>query len=154
MKKNKIIKYVAFAFMMFLANTLVAFAEQNQYIECGDNSIPAGLAPVTRITVLMLQIILPIAIIIVGSLDFLKAVIAGDQEGVKKNEKQFLNRLKYGAIFFFVIVIIKFVVSFVADADEEKNISKCIDCMINDESSCGSVTTDNPFIDTTPEKTS
>ena len=117
------------------------------YIKCGSNYIPEPLPPVTRAVTLLLQIALPLVIILVGSLDFVKAVIASDQEKIKKNQNQFLNRLKAGLIFFFVITGFKFVVSLVANpADSDKFIS-CVDCMISDSASCGEITKNNPYLD-------
>lgn len=147
MKKNKLFRYLAFTFVIFLSNILIVNASENEYISCGDNSIPAPIAPITRTIVIMLEIILPLAIILVGSLDFFKAVAAADQEKIKKNQNQFLNRLKAGVIFFFVIVVVRFAVSIVADQTEEQSITNCIDCLINDETKCGPLTTDNPFLD-------
>lgn len=147
MEKNKLVKYLMFTFAIFLSNILIVNAAGNEYISCGDNSIPAPIAPITRTIVLMLEIILPLAIIIVGSLDFFKAVAAADQEKIKKNQNQFINRLKAGAIFFFVIVVVRFAVSIVADQTDQQSLTNCIDCLINDETKCGPITTDNPFID-------
>lgn len=147
MKKNKLVRYLTFAFVIFLSNVLIVNAGENEYISCGDNSIPAPIAPITRTIVLMLEIILPLAIIIVGSLDFFKAVAAADQEKIKKNQNQFISRLKAGAIFFFVIAVVRFAVSIVADQTDQQSLTNCIDCLINDETKCGPITTDNPFID-------
>lgn len=149
MKKNKIVKSFLIALGVFFSNALIVNAEGNEYIACGSNSIPAPLAPIVRTIVLLLQIVLPLAIIIIGSLDFFKAVIAADQEKIKKNQHQFLSRLKAGAIFFFVVVVIKFTISIVADQTDNESISNCIDCLINDETKCGEITTNNPFIDVT-----
>ena len=74
-----------------------------------------------------------------GSLDFLKATIAGDSDKMKKNQKQFVTRLIAGAITFFVFVVVKFVVSMVADANNSVSFTTCLDCLINDEGSCDTV---------------
>lgn len=146
MKKNNVLKYLIFASLLFLANANVVSAV-NEYIVCGDNSIPAPVPPITRVIVLVLQIVLPLVIIIMGSVDFLKAVVAADQDKIKKTQNQFIKRLGAGAIFFFVIVVVKFAISLTADSSQEaQSIWKCVDCMIGDEASCGPVTTDNPFL--------
>jgi hypothetical protein len=79
-----------------------------------------------------------------GSLDFLKATIAGDSDKMKKNQKQFVTRLIAGAITFFVFVVVKFVVSMVADTNNSVSFTTCLDCLINDEGSCDTVAT-SPF---------
>lgn len=151
MLKNKKIKYIMFTLLVFLSNTALVFADDkvqlaNEYIMCGDNSIPAPIAPITRMVVLLLELAVPLLIIVLGSLDFLKAVVAADQDKIKKTQNQFFTRLKAGAIFFFVVLVVKFAVSLVADASEGQSISNCIDCLINDEAKCGPITTDSPFL--------
>ena len=151
MRRNKILKYMLCALMLFMTNFNMVFAVGNEYIKCGDNSIPAPIPPITRVVVLLLQIALPLVIIIMGSLDFLKAVIAADQDKIKKNQAQFFNRLKAGGIFFFVVVFVRLAVSLVSDANNKENagIMECLDCLINNEEACGEITENNPFIDTT-----
>ena len=92
----------------------------------------------------VIAIIIPIGIIVMGSLDFLKATIAGDSDKMKKNQKQFVTRLIAGAITFFVFVVVKFVVSMVADTNNSVSFTTCLDCLINDEGSCDTVAT-SPF---------
>lgn len=150
MKKNKIFKYVFFTIIMIFSNILIVNALGNDYVTCGNVSFPAPLAPMIRTTVLLLQVIAPIVIILAGSMDFLKAVVAKNAEEMKKNEKQFVNRLVAGGIVFFVITIAKIVVSLAASdmnkhGIDEANLTRCIDCLINDELSCGSKTNTNPF---------
>lgn len=159
MKKSKfkyILCLIATVFVVGLAYMPIVLADgpakvdKNKHLEylmCGDRQIPAPIAPVTRMAVLMLQIVLPLAIILVGSIDFLKAVIASDQEKIKKNQHQFLNRLKAGLIFFFVFTGFKFIVSLVVDSNESKGVLTCVDCLISDETSCGEVEETNPFLD-------
>lgn len=162
MKKSKL-KYIVCAFLIvfmvglvttFVNITVVSAApstsenkeydEKLEYLKCGDNYLPAPIAPVTRVSILLLQIFLPLAIILIGSMDFLKAVIAADQEKIKKNQHQFLNRLKAGLIFFFIITGFKFIVSLVADNSD--NVLDCVDCLISDKESCGEITKENPYL--------
>lgn len=152
--KRKSLEYIKSFFMMMsvgittvlLSMPLVYAAEKLQYLKCGDNFIPAPIAPITRVLTLLLQILLPLVIILVGNMDFLKAVIASDQEKIKKNQRQFFNRLKAALIFFLVITVFKFVIQLVADTKEDSDdFIKCVDCLISDESSCDETTDESPF---------
>ncbi len=145
MKKLKYIKNLLFIFAVFFAGNIMVFAADGdiEYITCGSKAIPAPIPPITRIVVLVLQIILPIVIIIFGSMDFLKAVMAGDESKIKANQHQFINRLKIGLLFFLVIAFMKFAVSLFA-TQSDGGISNCISCLIDNADSCGS-TTSNPF---------
>ncbi len=59
--------------------------------------------------VLILQIAIPVIIILLGTLDLGKAVMAGDDKKIKEAQKMLLMRIIYGVAIFFVVVIIKFV---------------------------------------------
>lgn len=150
MKKNNIKKvalyFTVICIMLFIGfdNVFAASTSTTEYVKCGNSTFPAPLATIIRTLILLLQIIVPVGIIIMGSLDFLKATIAGDSDKMKKNQKQFLSRLVAGAIVFFVFVIIKFVVSLVADQGNSESVSSCLDCLINNEGSCN-VVADSPF---------
>lgn len=150
MKNNRIKKVFYYAFticvMLFVGsnNVLAADTTATSYVQCGDNTFPAPVATIIRTVILLLQIVIPIGIVIMGSLDFLKATIAGDTDKMKKNQKQFVSRLIAGAIAFFVFVVVKFVVSMVADSNNSASFTSCLDCLINDEGSCDTVA-ESPF---------
>lgn len=52
------------------------------------------------------RVIVPILIIVFGSIDFAKAVIAGKEEDMKKAQRTFIKRLIIGVAFFFIPLII------------------------------------------------
>ena len=67
-----------------------------------------------------------------GTIDLVKGVAAQKEDDIKKGQQMFIKRLIVGAIIFFVIVLSKFLISLVADSNEEKdNIVSCIDCFIS-----------------------
>ena len=150
MKNYKIKKMLFYSLticVMLFAGAGNVLADSNTtttYIQCGDSTFPEPVATLIRTVILLLQIIIPIGIIVMGSLDFLKATIAGDTDKMKKNQKQFISRLVAGAITFFIFVIVKFVVSMVADTNNSESFTSCLDCLINDEGSCDSAAT-SPF---------
>jgi len=150
MKNDKMRKMFFYAFaicvMAFIGSNsvLAASTTVTKYVQCGDSTFPAPVATIIRTVILLLQIIIPIGIVIMGSLDFLKATIAGDSDKMKKNQKQFVTRLIAGAITFFIFVLVKFVVSIVADTNKSVSFTSCLDCLVNDEGSCNTVAT-SPF---------
>lgn len=140
MKKN--LKYLMLGLGMFFIGNSTVFAA-NDYIKCGDHAIPAPIPGITSTVVLLLQIVLPIVLIVIGSLDFAKAVTAGDQDKISKAQKQFAKRLVSAGIFFFVFVIIRFAASIAADAGEGEGLLQCVDCIISGD--CEKSTVDSPF---------
>lgn len=146
MKKNKrFSNYVlCIVFTLFIGTSFVN--AETKYIECGNTAFPEPIASITRTVVLLLQIAVPILIIVLGSIDFLKAVIS-NSDSIQKGQKKFVSRLVAGVFTFFVFVIVKLVISFTADAtDSNTDYASCLSCLINSSEDCGA-TTDSPFVD-------
>lgn len=101
----------------------------NGYIE----EIPSFVPKIIRIVYLCIQIAVPVVLVIFGSLDFLKAVSAQKEDEIKKGQQIFIKRLIYAALVFFVFVIVKILISAVADTTGN-SILKCAECFI--ESKC------------------
>ena len=115
MKKLKIFLVIitlSISFSLFTDSkiNLAGIDGKNEFIYCGNVRVPAPIAPVLRTSVLLLQIIVPLGLIIIGSLDFAKAVTAFDEKDIKKHQAKFFKRLISGGLVFFVIVDRKSVV--------------------------------------------
>lgn len=91
--------------------------------------IDEKIANTVHIVILVIQIAVPILLVIFGMIDLMKAVIAGKEDEIKKNQMTFVKRLIAAAIVFFVFVIVKMLISFVAD--DSKNLINCANCFIN-----------------------
>lgn len=143
----KKIKYLLFTLLMVLVSTPVVYAgEYTKYIQCGSSALPAPIPGMTRAIVLLLQIVLPIVIIIMGSIDFMKAVGSSDPEKIKNGQKQFIKRITAAVIFFLVITIVRMAVRMISDVTgEDKTIAQCVSCLIDSKEECGDIVTDGPF---------
>lgn len=91
--------------------------------------IDVKIANTVHTIVLIIQIVVPILLVIFGMIDLVKAVIAGKEDEIKKSQMTFVKRLIAGALVFFVFVIVKMLVSFVAD--DSTNIINCANCFLN-----------------------
>lgn len=145
--KKKLFNFT-FVVALLTLSTKVVYADEltTEYIMCGNTSFPAPFASIFRTTFAILQIVVPISIIIMGSLDMVRSVIAQDNEKIAKARRKFITRLIAGAITFFVFVIVKFAVGLFADEEDGKSFGDCLNCLINDEASCKG-TSDSPFQD-------
>ena len=54
-----------------------------------------------------MKILGPTIAIVMGSLDFAKAIIASDEESMKKSQKRFINRLIAAMLLFFVPLLVQ-----------------------------------------------
>ncbi len=81
------------------------------------------------------KIIVPIIIIIFGSLDFAKAIVASKDDEIKKSAKSLAMRAIAGIIIFFIPTIINFIVSFIGGEDiYNKSFGVCTNCLLNPRS--------------------
>ena len=74
---------------------------------CGDNLI--WIVQILRIVIRVIQIAAPLALIIFGSLDFFKALIAHDEKEMRIKRKPFIQRLIAALIIFFLPWFVQFV---------------------------------------------
>ena len=65
-----------------------------------------------------------------GTLDLFKGITAQKEDEMKKGQQMFVKRLIAAALIFFVFVIVKVIISFVADGSSVA-IMECAECFIN-----------------------
>ena len=91
-------------------------------------SIDAKIPNTIHIIILVIQIVVPVILVIFGMLDLLKAVMGRKEDEIKKGQQTLIKRLIAAALVFFVIVIVKLVISLVAD---NGGIMECANCFLN-----------------------
>ena len=104
----------------FLATTF----DENSLIAgnaCGDQNT-FFIFQIAYTVVLILQIAVPFVLIVLGSIDFFKSVVAGDEKEMKQKRKPFVQRL----IAAIVIFLIPFIVSLIMNTFFPKvKFTKC-----------------------------
>ena len=101
-------------------------------VSCGNNlikNIPSLLPFVISIVYNLIQIVVPIVLVVFGTIDLLKGVAAQKEDEIKSGQKMFIKRLIVAAIIFFVFVAVKLFISFVADSNGNRIID-CAECFI------------------------
>lgn len=76
--------------------------------------------------VMILQIAIPVIIILLGTIDLGKAVMAGEDKQIKEAQKMFIKRLIYGVAIFFVVMIVKAVFGLISNADIGNACFECV----------------------------
>lgn len=86
----------------------------------------------------VIKIAIPLILIIFGSIDFGKAIIASKDDEVKKAGKSLVMRVIAGVIIFFIPTIVNFVITLIGGEDiyNGSDFGACTECMLN-PSSCG-----------------
>lgn len=125
-------KYFSKVMLFLLINLPIISVSAMEKVSCGNvTNIPKKIPDLTSDIVTIFQIAVPIILIIMGSIDLLKGVMAQKEDEIKKGQHMLIKRLITAAIIFFVVVIVKFVISIVADSTNTANMVECIDCFIS-----------------------
>ena len=74
---------------------------------------------------------MPIILVIVGSIDLVKGMMSQQEDEIKKGQKIFVKRLIAAACMFLIVVVVKLMISIVADSTNNQNISSCMDAFLN-----------------------
>lgn len=81
-----------------------------------------GLLPLVRVVrkgiFPLVQIVIPIGLIIYGTIDLGKAVIASDEKEVKAAQSRLIKRFIYAALIFFVTTLVSALMGIVATGGE------------------------------------
>lgn len=136
MKKKNYWVLIILVFMFIICPDGVLAVSRK--VSCGGiDKIPQKIPELFTLAIRILQVLVPIILVVVGSIDLAKSVAAGKEDDMKKYRGIFIKKLILAAIVFFVIAITKLLVSLVADATSEGNTSEldgtieCIDCFTN-----------------------
>lgn len=88
----------------------------------------AGVWKLVGEIIYIIRIAIPIIVVLLGTLDLGKAVIAGEDKKIKEAQKAFIRRLIYGVAIFFVFTIVKMVFGLL-NVDLDKGDNKiCWQC--------------------------
>ena len=105
----------------------------NEKFQCGDFKIPYLFVSIVNTVITIIKIAVPVIIIILGSLDLLKAVMAQKEDEIKKGQQTFIKRLIVGAVVFLVFAIVQMIIGLVAPKNDSANTNmwNCVDCFVN-----------------------
>lgn len=108
---------------------------EDALLKCGTiKNIPSIVPKIVSIAYTITQILVPIALVIYGSFDLVKAVMGQKEDEIKKGQQTLIKRLVEAVIIFFLFAIVKLVISLVADDKEQTNgIVDCMECFIQNK---------------------
>ena len=131
--KKKIFKYFWLIFSFFPLMTVKAVPK----VSCGNvTDIPRKIPELTNYFVTIVQIVVPVILVIMGSIDLIKGLTSQKEDEIKKGQQTFIKRAIAAIIVFFVIQIVQIIVRFVSGNDQ--NVAGCFNCFINGTSGTGS----------------
>ena len=90
----------------------------------GVANIPQQIINITSLLYDLIRVGIPLLLIVIGMLDFGKAVIAGKEDEIKSSQKLFVKRLISAAVVFLVLALVELVLGLVAS--DSANMMTCI----------------------------
>ena len=90
-----------------------------------------GLLPLVKVIVAAMKIVtilIPIALIVYGTIDLGKAVIASEEKEVKAAQKRLIQRFIYAALVFFVPTLVYFAMNLIASGEGENDTASWRGC--------------------------
>lgn len=113
-------------FLMNILNAAGATANTINTDFCSDGSSVRFIFQTARLIIRVLQFTVPFALIIWGSLDFFKAVIAGDDKEMKQKRKPFVHRVISAIIILLLPSIVNLIMKNIAKS-QNSSFARCWD---------------------------
>ena len=130
----KKVKYLMTLLVLF-GLAMPVFAKD---INCAGIKIDTKIPGIVSLIVTILKVAVPVLLVIFGSIDLIKALVAGKEDEIKKAQSIFIRRLITGVLVFFVVAIVQLVFNLATHGDDKAksdSIWKCANCFINDKCS-------------------
>ena len=132
LKKIRLYLFLILCLFLFVSPVL-ADSELTCYLNSEHTSsftVVAKIPDTVHVVILVIQIVVPVLLVIFGSIDFIKALTSAKEDEIKKGRQVFISRLIAGVIVFFIVAIVKLVISLAA-GDESGTIMNCVNCFLN-----------------------
>jgi len=109
---------------------------EREYVYCGSGAdkvsgIPKIIPEITSFIVTFLQIIIPVVLIIMGMIEMVKAIVAGNPDNVAKSKGKLIKKFIAAIIAFFVVTLSTTAIELIAFNNEKSTFVSCMDCYLN-----------------------
>ena len=118
-------------------HTIKPLDEDDNKYSCGNGmvtGIPQRIPKFGRFLYNFLQFLVPIVLVLLGTIDLVKSVIGAKEDDIKKNQLIFVKRLASAILIFFTFAIIKLILSVVSE--DSAPIIQCVDCIMRNSANC------------------
>lgn len=106
---------------------------------CSEDSDSLRAFQIVGYLIIVVKIVVPLILIVLGSIDFAKAAISGDESSTKKAAVNFGMRVLTGIVIFYIPTVLDFFLSLVSGvSDTMAQYQNCTSCVLspNNESRC------------------
>ena len=103
-------------------------------VTCGKiQELPLKVLELSNTVINIMQIAVPVILVIMGTVDLVKAVSSQKDDDIKKAQGVFIKRLIMGALVYFVVVIVKLLISIIGN---NNGIWGCVEFFVSNASKC------------------
>jgi len=133
MKKFRKISFIVLLVILLFGVIGPVFAADDITCTFGGSSVSIDkkIPNTVHLVILVIQVVVPILLVIFGSIDFIKGVTASKEDEIKKGRQTFISRLIAGVLVFFIMAIVKLVISVAAGSIDNTTIMNCANCFLN-----------------------
>lgn len=139
-KKNRI-NILIFTISVILISCSMVFADTVNYANlCSDyNNGFGSVARIVGYVVLLAKWLVPLILIVLGMVDFTKAVISSDDKAINKSVSSLIRRIIAGIVVFFVPTIVLAFLNLIEITGNIENTTRfgaCTRCILNASKYC------------------
>lgn len=137
--KNKKIYIFTFTLLMLLISCSIVTAENINYNNLCANDGIGSAARIIGYIIIIAKWLVPLIIIVLGMIDFGKAVIASDEKAINKSASSLIRRIIAGlAVFFAPTIILAFLnlIQITGGIEETSRFNACTKCILNATKYC------------------
>ncbi len=136
---KKFLNYIlVFGIIMFILNPSVLAASLN-YSNLCDNEGIKNAAEIVGYVVLLIKWIVPLILIVLGMIDFGKAVISNDDKALNNATSSLIKRIIAGVVVFFVPSLVMALVNFIGftqGIENDADFATCTKCVMDVLNNC------------------
>lgn len=92
--------------------------------ECVNTQV-SQVVSLLKLAVRILQVLIPVGLILFGTIDMGKAVIAGDEKKIKEAQKPFIKRLISAVIVFLIPFILNLIIGIISSGANASEWATC-----------------------------
>lgn len=129
-------KKLIYIYTVILSLTLSfpVYAAGKTYVTCGKiQKLPYKVLQLSNTFINIMQVLVPVILVLLGAIDLIKGITSQKDDEIKKAQGIFVKRLIMGALVYFVVVIVKLLLSVIGGGN---GIWGCVECFVTNASKC------------------
>lgn len=95
---------------------------------CDLKDIPESLPIYISNIINLIKIIVPIVLVLMGMIDFARAVMSSDEKQMKESQSRFIRRIMAAIFIFLIVAVVQFVFGIIKT---DGSLAGCINCFVN-----------------------